>query len=107
MIWIIFEMSKNRSVVFVVIFCSSESFAEMAASKYKRSMKTNVSSRLVVALNSLRKENSFLKKTLSELARLHAEQNQLAEVQHRVLFISASERSGQVPLYSVVTLTRC
>ncbi|XP_028279258.1 centrosomal protein of 55 kDa-like isoform X2 [Parambassis ranga] len=51
----------------------------MAASKYKRSMKTNVNSKLVMALNSLRKENTYLKKTLTELSQQHAEHSKQVE----------------------------
>ncbi|KAM4591940.1 centrosomal protein of 55 kDa-like [Odontesthes bonariensis] len=51
----------------------------MAASKSKHSMKKKVPSELSGTLINLRKENTYLKKTLAELSRHHAEHNKLVE----------------------------
>ncbi|KAM9726255.1 centrosomal protein of 55 kDa-like isoform 3-T4 [Menidia menidia] len=51
----------------------------MAASKCKPTLKKKLNSELSGTLINLRKENSYLKKTLAELSRHHAEHNKLVE----------------------------
>uniref|UniRef100_A0A8C7ZWV6 TSG101 and ALIX binding domain-containing protein n=1 Tax=Oryzias sinensis TaxID=183150 RepID=A0A8C7ZWV6_9TELE len=51
----------------------------MTASKYKRSLRKQLNQELHATLRVLRKENVFLKKTLAELSRHHAEHNRLVE----------------------------
>ncbi|XP_072247703.1 centrosomal protein of 55 kDa-like [Leuresthes tenuis] len=51
----------------------------MAASKCKHSLKKKVPSELSVTLINLRKENTYLKKTLAEMSRHHSEHNKLVE----------------------------
>lgn len=54
--------------------------AKMTASKYKRSLRKQLNQELYATIRVLRKENVFLKKTLAELSRHHAEHNRLVEV---------------------------
>ncbi|XP_035981796.1 centrosomal protein of 55 kDa-like [Fundulus heteroclitus] len=51
----------------------------MAAYKCNRSLRKKLSSDLVKIISSLRKENVYLKKTLAEVSRHHAEHNKLVE----------------------------
>ncbi|XP_078788408.1 centrosomal protein of 55 kDa isoform X2 [Oryzias latipes] len=51
----------------------------MTASKYKRSLRKQLNQELYATIRVLRKENVFLKKTLAELSRHHAEHNRLVE----------------------------
>ncbi|XP_041865740.1 centrosomal protein of 55 kDa-like isoform X2 [Melanotaenia boesemani] len=51
----------------------------MAASKFKRSLKKKLNSELSVIISNLRKENTYLKKTLAEVSRHHADHNKLVE----------------------------